>query len=141
MFLEGELHINLPFFGCIPNGAYSTGFKPITHQYTCTPQESCRDDEQLNDKYHVIAQLRGGHTVGTVACQFISYRLYNFRSSGGADPTIDPTFLPILQSLCPQNGDGNKRIALDYGSGDQFDHSIFKNIQNNRGILESDQSL
>ena len=83
----------------------------------------------------------GGHTIGTVACQFISYRLYNFTTSGGADPTIDPTFLPTLQSLCPQNGDGNKRIALDYGSGDKFDHSFFKNVQNNRGILESDQSL
>ncbi|XP_074330914.1 cationic peroxidase 2-like [Apium graveolens] len=88
-----------------------------------------------------LVTLVRGHTVGTVACQFISYRLYNFRSSGGPDPTIDPAFLPILQSLCPQNGDGNKRIALDYGSGDKFDHSIFKNVESNRGILESDQSL
>ncbi|XP_074329820.1 cationic peroxidase 2-like [Apium graveolens] len=88
-----------------------------------------------------LVTLVGGHTIGTVACQFVSYRLYNFTNSGGADPTIDPAFLPTLQSLCPQNGDGNKRIALDYGSGDKFDHSFFKNVQNNRGILESDQSL
>ena len=76
-----------------------------------------------------------------MACQFVSYRLYNFTSSGGPDPTIDSTFLSTLQSLCPQGGDGNKRIALDYGSGNNFDNSFFKNVQNNRGILESDQSL
>ncbi|XP_017242301.1 peroxidase N1-like [Daucus carota subsp. sativus] len=88
-----------------------------------------------------LVTLVGGHTIGTVACQFVSYRLYNFTSSGGPDPTIDSTFLSTLQSLCPQGGDGNKRIALDYGSGDDFDNSFFKNVQNNRGILESDQSL
>ncbi|KAL1831780.1 peroxidase N1-like [Daucus carota subsp. sativus] len=88
-----------------------------------------------------LVTLVGGHTIGTVACQFVSYRLYNFTSSGGPDPTIDSTFLSTLQSLCPQGGDGNKRIALDYGSGNNFDNSFFKNVQNNRGILESDQSL
>ncbi|KAL1831781.1 hypothetical protein ACET3Z_001432 [Daucus carota] len=88
-----------------------------------------------------LVTLVGGHTIGTVACQFVSYRLYNFTSSGGPDPTIDSQFLSTLQSLCPQGGDGNKRIALDYGSGDDFDNSFFKNVQNNRGILESDQSL
>lgn len=76
-----------------------------------------------------------------MACQFVSYRLYNFTNSGGADPTIDPSFLPTLQSLCPKNGDGNKRIALDYGSGNNFDRSFFKNVRDGRGILESDQSL
>ncbi|XP_074330346.1 cationic peroxidase 2-like [Apium graveolens] len=88
-----------------------------------------------------LVTLVGGHTIGTVACQFVSYRLYNFKNTSGADPTINPKFLPTLQSLCPQNGDGNKRIPLDYGSGDNFDRSFFKNVQNNRGILESDQSL
>lgn len=83
----------------------------------------------------------GGHTIGTVACQFIRYRLYNFTSNGGADPTIDPTFLPTLQSLCPANGDGNKRIPLDNGSVNKFDHSFFKNLRNSRGVLESDQRL
>ncbi|KAL1831777.1 hypothetical protein ACET3Z_001428 [Daucus carota] len=88
-----------------------------------------------------LVTLVGGHTIGTVACQFVSYRLYNFTNSGGADPTIDPSFLPTLQSLCPKNGDGNKRIALDYGSGNNFDRSFFKNVRDGRGILESDQSL
>nr|XP_017225388.1 PREDICTED: peroxidase N1-like isoform X2 [Daucus carota subsp. sativus] len=88
-----------------------------------------------------LVTLVGGHTIGTVACQFVSYRLYNFKNTSGADPTINSKFLPTLQSLCPQNGDGNKRIPLDYGSGDNFDHSFFKNVRDGRGILESDQSL
>ncbi|KAL8116682.1 cationic peroxidase 2-like [Apium graveolens] len=88
-----------------------------------------------------LVTLVGGHTIGTVACQFVSYRLYNYTGAGDVDPSIDSAFVSTLKSLCPQNGDGNKRIALDYGSGDNFDNSFFKNVQNNRGIMESDQSL
>lgn len=85
----------------------------------------------------------GGHTIGTSACQFFSYRLYNFSTatSTGADPTIDPAFVSQLRTLCPQNGDGSKRIALDTGSPNQFDSSYFTNVRTGRGILESDQKL
>lgn len=83
----------------------------------------------------------GGHTVGTVTCQVITYRLYNYTSSGGADPSIDTSFLPTLRAMCPFNGDGWKHIPLDYGSGDTFDHHFFANLQSSRGILESDQRL
>lgn len=83
----------------------------------------------------------GGHTIGTSACQFFSYRLYNFNSTGGPDPSIDASFLPTLRGLCPQNGDGSKRVALDTGSVNNFDTSYFSNLRNGRGILESDQKL
>ncbi|CAN4108003.1 unnamed protein product [Withania somnifera] len=88
-----------------------------------------------------LVTLVGGHTIGTSACQFFSYRLYNFTSTGGPDPTIDPTFLPQLRALCPQNGDGSKRVALDTGSVNNFDTSYFSNLRSGRGILESDQKL
>ncbi|KAL4360914.1 hypothetical protein GQ457_04G004000 [Hibiscus cannabinus] len=87
-----------------------------------------------------LVALVGGHTIGTSACQFFSYRLYNF-TNGGPDPTINPTFVPKLQALCPQNGDGSRRIDLDTGSGNKFDVSFFANLRNGRGILESDQKL
>ncbi|MFQ6630111.1 hypothetical protein Gotur_023716, partial [Gossypium turneri] len=64
--------------------------------------------------------VAGGHTIGTSACQLFSYRLYNF-TNGGPDPTINPAFVPQLQALCPQNGDGSRRIDLDTGSGNRFD--------------------
>ncbi|WCJ28593.1 Peroxidase superfamily protein [Euphorbia peplus] len=89
-----------------------------------------------------LVTLVGGHTIGTTACQFFMYRLYNFTTTGnGADPSINPTFVPQLQALCPQNGDGSKRIALDTGSSNRFDGTYFQNLRDGKGILESDQKL
>jgi len=82
----------------------------------------------------------GAHTIGTTACQFFSNRLYNF-TANGPDPSIDPSFLPTLQSLCPQNGDGSTRVALDTGSQKLFDLSYYNNLRKGRGILQSDQAL
>ncbi|KAM4088321.1 hypothetical protein ACB094_07G062200 [Castanea mollissima] len=89
-----------------------------------------------------LVTLVGGHTIGTSACQFFQYRLYNFTTSGnGADPTINPSFLPQLRALCPQNGDATRRVGLDTGSQNRFDSSFFSNLRNGRGVLESDQKL
>ncbi|KAG6652902.1 peroxidase N1-like [Carya illinoinensis] len=89
-----------------------------------------------------LVALVGGHTIGTAACRLFSYRLYNFTTNGnGADPTIDPTFLPQLRALCPQNGDGASRVGLDPGSQNRFDTSYFNNLMKGRGVLESDQKL
>ncbi|CAI9786198.1 unnamed protein product [Fraxinus pennsylvanica] len=88
-----------------------------------------------------LVTLVGGHTIGTSACQFFRYRLYNFNSTTGADPSIDYTFLPQLRSLCPENGDTSTRVGLDNGSENQFDNCFFANLRNGRGILESDQKL
>ncbi|XP_012067728.2 cationic peroxidase 2 [Jatropha curcas] len=88
-----------------------------------------------------LVTLVGGHTIGTTACQFFSYRLYNTSGNGSSDPTINASFLPQLQALCPQNGDGTTRVALDTTSQNKFDTSFFSNLANGRGILESDQKL
>ncbi|XP_062177464.1 peroxidase N1-like [Alnus glutinosa] len=89
-----------------------------------------------------LVTLVGGHTIGTSACQFFRYRLYNFTTTGnGADSTIDAAFLPQLRALCPQNGDGTRRVGLDTGSPNRFDTSFFTNLRSGRGVLESDQKL
>ncbi|KAK6135399.1 hypothetical protein DH2020_030853 [Rehmannia glutinosa] len=88
-----------------------------------------------------LVTLVGGHTIGTTACQFFRYRLYNFTSTGGADPSIDPAFLPTLQSLCPADGDGSRRVGLDNGSENRFDNGFFAKLRDGRGVLESDQKL
>uniref|UniRef100_A0A1J3ID72 Peroxidase n=1 Tax=Noccaea caerulescens TaxID=107243 RepID=A0A1J3ID72_NOCCA len=91
----------------------------------------------LNTRELVV--LAGGHTIGTAGCGTFSNRLFN--STGGADPTIDPTFLPQLRTQCPQNGDASVRVDLDNGSGTTFDNSYFINLSRGRGVLQSDQIL
>lgn len=88
-----------------------------------------------------LVALVGAHTIGTASCFTFSHRLYNFNSSTGADPAIDAAFLPQLRALCPQNGDGSRRVGMDTGSVNRFDNSFFANLRSGRGILESDQNL
>nr|XP_023884917.1 peroxidase N1-like [Quercus suber] len=89
-----------------------------------------------------LVSLVGCHTIGTLTCQFFQYGLHNFTTIGnGADPTINPSFLPQLQALCPQNGVATRRVGLDTGSQNRFDESFFSNLRNGRGALQSDQKL
>lgn len=88
-----------------------------------------------------LVTLVGGHTIGTAACQVFRYRLYDFNSTGGPDPSIDPGFLPTLRSRCPEGGDSSRRVALDEGSENQFDTSFYANLRDGRGVIESDQFL
>jgi len=85
--------------------------------------------------------LVGAHTIGQTDCQFFSYRLYNFTSTGDADPTINTAYLSDLQSQCPSGGDGSKRVALDKGSNATFDATFFSNVRDGNAALESDQRL
>ncbi|XP_038712145.1 peroxidase 25 isoform X2 [Tripterygium wilfordii] len=79
--------------------------------------------------------------VGQTECRFIKYRLYNFTATGNSDPTIKQSFLAQLQAVCPKDGDGLNRIALDRDSQNKFDVSYFKNVRDGNGVLESDQRL
>ncbi|KAL5183553.1 Peroxidase 25 [Glycine soja] len=67
-------------------------------------------------------------------CRFFSYRLYNFTTSGSPDPTINVAFLAQLQALCPKNGDGLRRVALDKDSQAKFDVSFFKNVRDDQRL-------
>ncbi|KAF7842604.1 cationic peroxidase 2-like [Senna tora] len=96
-------------------------------------------DKGLNIQDLVI--LAGGHTIGTTSCGLISNRLYNFTADGGPDPSINSSFLPQLQALCPQNSGGSTRVALDFGSQTRFDPSYFDNVRKGQGVLQSDQVL
>ncbi|KAI4367475.1 hypothetical protein MLD38_023209 [Melastoma candidum] len=89
-----------------------------------------------------LVTLVGGHTIGTTACQFFSDRLYDFNNTNGtSDPAINSHFLPKLEKLCPQNGDGTNRVVLDWGSGNRFDLSYFFNLGKGQAILDSDEAL
>ncbi|XP_027339658.1 peroxidase N-like [Abrus precatorius] len=88
-----------------------------------------------------VVTLSGSHTFGRARCAFFSNRLFNFSETGGPDSTIETNMLSELQNLCPQNGDGNKTSVLDQNSVDLFDNHYFKNLQNEKGLLGSDQIL
>ncbi|KAF3453699.1 hypothetical protein FNV43_RR04140 [Rhamnella rubrinervis] len=88
-----------------------------------------------------LVTLVGAHTIGQTDCTFFRYRLFNFTTTGNSDPTINPAYLAQLQALCPENGDGSKRVALDKDSQTKFDVSFFKNVRDGNGVLESDQRL
>uniref|UniRef100_A0A251TK08 Peroxidase n=1 Tax=Helianthus annuus TaxID=4232 RepID=A0A251TK08_HELAN len=88
-----------------------------------------------------LVTLVGGHTIGTAACSLFSYRLYNFNNTNGPDPDINPAFLPLLRALCPNGGDGSRRVALDTSSENSFGSSFYENLRNGRGVIESDAKL
>ncbi|KAJ4825067.1 hypothetical protein Tsubulata_040307, partial [Turnera subulata] len=110
--------------------------------FTESIESQIKKFEQKGLNAQDLVTLVGAHTIGTTACQFFKYRLYNFTTTGnGADPSINPAFVRQLQALCPQNGDGATRVALDAGSANRFDANFFANLRNGRGVLESDQKL
>ncbi|XP_010557598.1 PREDICTED: peroxidase 25 [Tarenaya hassleriana] len=90
---------------------------------------------------HDLVTLVGAHTIGQTDCLFFRYRLYNFTVTGNSDPTITPSFVSNLKTLCPPNDDGSKRVDLDIDSPANFDVNFFKNIRDGKGVLESDQRL
>ncbi|CAH2072328.1 unnamed protein product [Thlaspi arvense] len=75
-------------------------------------------------------------------CGVIANRLHNFSGNNEqSDPSIEPEFLQTLRRKCPQGGSLTARVNLDPTSPDSFDNDYFKNLQNNRGVIESDQIL
>ncbi|KAJ8771652.1 hypothetical protein K2173_026829 [Erythroxylum novogranatense] len=83
----------------------------------------------------------GGHSIGTVACFFVQRRVYNFTENGGSDPAIDPQLLPQLKSKCPQGGNIDARVPLDWSTETTFDDQILRNIRNGFAVLSSDARL
>lgn len=89
-----------------------------------------------------LVVLSGAHTFGRAHCGTFSSRLFNFSGSNSADPTIQQSLLQSLQSLCPDgNSDPNTLAPLDPVTKDKFDNVYFRNLQNNSGLLQSDQAL
>ncbi|KAH7560438.1 hypothetical protein JRO89_XS10G0019900 [Xanthoceras sorbifolium] len=83
----------------------------------------------------------GAHTFGKAQCVTFRNRLYNFDGNGNPDPTIDATYLQTLRQNCPQNSGNSTRSDLDPTTPNGFDNNYFMNLQNNRGLLQSDQEL
>ncbi|PON65153.1 Peroxidase [Parasponia andersonii] len=88
-----------------------------------------------------LVALSGAHTFGRSQCRNFIGRLYNFNGTGAPDPTLDPTYLKVLQKLCPQGGNGSVLANLDPTTPDFFDKNYFSNLQQQKGLFQSDQEL
>ncbi|KAG8367951.1 hypothetical protein BUALT_Bualt16G0126000 [Buddleja alternifolia] len=88
-----------------------------------------------------LVALSGAHTFGRAQCRLFSNRLYNFSGTGQPDPTLNTTYLANLRQICPQNGSGFVVTNLDPTTPNAFDSNYFSNLQNNQGLLQSDQEL
>ncbi|CAK9169956.1 unnamed protein product [Ilex paraguariensis] len=88
-----------------------------------------------------LVALSGAHTFGRAQCRLFSNRLYNFNNTNNPDPTLNSTYLTTLRQTCPQNGSGFALANLDPTTVDTFDNNYFSNLQNNQGLLQSDQEL
>ncbi|KAL5097649.1 hypothetical protein RYX36_001976 [Vicia faba] len=88
-----------------------------------------------------LVSLSGAHTFGRSRCFLFSDRLYNFSNTGKPDPTLDATYLKVLQKQCPQNGPGDTRVNFDPTTPDILDKNYYNNLQVKKGLLQSDQEL
>ncbi|KAF9597381.1 hypothetical protein IFM89_017727 [Coptis chinensis] len=88
-----------------------------------------------------LVALSGAHTFGRAQCFTFRERLYNFNGTGNPDRSLDSSYRTTLRRICPQNGDGTIVTNLDLSTPDRFDRNYFTNLQENRGLLQSDQEL
>lgn len=80
-----------------------------------------------------LVALLGGHSLGYVHCGFLMDRIYN-------DSNIDPIFKQELKYDCPINGNDSSRVPFD-STYDVFDGDYFQRLNQQKGVLHSDQEL
>jgi peroxidase len=82
--------------------------------------------------------LLGAHTIGRSHCKSFGQRLYNFQGTRGADPTLNEQYLNYLKRRCSTDSEYSE---LDATTPTVFDNAYYKNLQNNMGLLETDQKM
>lgn len=85
-----------------------------------------------------LVSLQGAHTIGRSSCQAFGQRLSNYQGSNEADPTLNDQYLNYLKRTCSA---GTVYTDLDATTPAIFDNSYYKNLQNNMGLLETDQKM
>lgn len=95
-------------------------------------------DRKKLDTVDLVA-LSGAHTIGLTRCGVISRRLFNFTGNGDTDPSIDPAFADILKAQCA--GANGNVLEMDPGSSESFDGHYYKNLNENKGVFQSDAAL
>ncbi|CAK9314144.1 unnamed protein product [Citrullus colocynthis] len=85
-----------------------------------------------------LVTLSGAHTFGRSRCLFFTGRFDNFNNTGLPDPTLDAAYREQLRQACTTPG---TRVSFDPITPDTFDKNYYINLQNHKGLLQSDQEL
>uniref|UniRef100_A0A7N0T394 Peroxidase n=1 Tax=Kalanchoe fedtschenkoi TaxID=63787 RepID=A0A7N0T394_KALFE len=89
-----------------------------------------------------LVVLSGAHTLGFAQCFTFKHRLFNFKGTGGPDPTLDSSLLSNLRTSCGNGAKTDSKLnPLDASSAYRFDNAFYSNLMSNAGLLESDQAL
>ncbi|KAA8517681.1 hypothetical protein F0562_015155 [Nyssa sinensis] len=81
-----------------------------------------------------MVALSGSHTIGQARCTSFRNRIYN-------EANINSSFATSLRANCPSSGGDNNLSPLDATSPTSFDNAYFSNLQQQMGLLHSDQEL
>ncbi|XVF46085.1 hypothetical protein PTKIN_Ptkin02bG0259900 [Pterospermum kingtungense] len=85
-----------------------------------------------------LVVLSGAHTIGRAACSSIQHRLYDSNGTATGVP-IDDHYLDFLQRKCKCPSD--QYADLDATTPTTFDSQYYKNLENSKGLLSTDQML
>ncbi|QCD99624.1 peroxidase 16-like [Vigna unguiculata] len=88
-----------------------------------------------------LVALSGAHTVGFSHCNQFSKRIYNFKGNKSIDHTLNPAYAKELQQKCPKNAEPEAAVQMDPVTPKIFDNQYYKNLQQGKGLLSSDQAL
>ena len=83
----------------------------------------------------------GAHTIGVSHCSRFSRRIYRFSPKNWIDPTLNLTYAFQLRQMCPLNVDPTIAVSLDPTTPNTFDNAYYKNLQQGKGLLTSDEVL
>ncbi|KAF9676989.1 hypothetical protein SADUNF_Sadunf08G0060700 [Salix dunnii] len=81
-----------------------------------------------------MVALSGSHTLGQAQCFTFCERIYNHSN-------IDVGFASTRRRRCPRVGSDATLAPLDLVTPNSFDNNYFKNLMQNKGLLQSDQVL
>ncbi|XP_048320583.2 peroxidase 7 [Ziziphus jujuba] len=85
-----------------------------------------------------LVVLSGAHTIGRSSCEPVQDRVFNYRGTGMADPSVSPEYLNFLRRKCRW---ASEYVELDASTPWQFDNKYFTNLQKKMGLLYTDQIL
>ncbi|XP_038697974.1 lignin-forming anionic peroxidase-like [Tripterygium wilfordii] len=83
-----------------------------------------------------MVALSGSHTIGQAQCFTFRDRIYSNNASD-----IDVGFASTRKRGCPASGGNGNLAPMDLVTPNYFDNNYFKNLQQRKGLLHSDQVL